>query len=72
MPLLDAQIERYSRQIIMPEIGGRGQQRLLESAVALVSSGPLTAPIAVYLVAAGIGRLDIHPNGDDDPAPLCS
>lgn len=58
-PLSDAQIERYSRQIILPSIGGRGQQRLLSSTVGLIGDGPLAATAALYLTAAGIGRLEL-------------
>ena len=57
MPLSDAQIERYSRQIVLPEIGGRGQQRLLAATVAIAGCGPLAATAARYLVGAGIGQL---------------
>lgn len=71
MPLRDSQIERYSRQIIMPGIGGRRQQHLLTSAVALVGRGPLIAPVALYLVAAGIGRLDLYVQRAEDAAILC-
>ena len=57
MPLSDAQIERYSRQIILPEVGAAGQQRLLAAACAVVGTGPLAATAARYLAGAGIGRL---------------
>ncbi len=55
--LTDAQIERYSRQIILPEVGGRGQARLLAASVALIGDGHAGAAAALYLVAAGIGRV---------------
>lgn len=71
----DAQIERYSRQIILPEVGGRGQERLLQSHVALIGSGPLGRLIATYLAGAGVGRLDWYSGPGDDSgagARLCS
>lgn len=58
-PLTDAQIERYSRQIILPQVGGRGQQRLLASTVSLIGQGPLAETAAAYLAAAGVGTLEI-------------
>ncbi len=57
--LTDAQIERYSRQIILPELGGRGQAKLLSASVTLVGDGHLAAAAALYLVAAGIGRVAV-------------
>jgi molybdopterin/thiamine biosynthesis adenylyltransferase len=59
MDLTDAQIERYSRQIILPAVGGRGQQRLLDSTVGVVGAGPLAVFTAWYLTAAGIGALQL-------------
>jgi adenylyltransferase/sulfurtransferase len=59
MVLTDAQIERYSRQIILPALGGRGQQRLLDSTVGVVGASPLAAVTAWYLTAAGIGALEL-------------
>ncbi len=55
----DEQIERYSRHIILPEVGGEGQSRLLESKVLLVGAGGLGSPAAFYLAAAGIGNMGI-------------
>jgi molybdopterin/thiamine biosynthesis adenylyltransferase len=57
MPLSEVQIERYSRQIILPEVGGRGQTRLLQSAVTVVGDGPLAYTVMLYLTAAGVGRI---------------
>jgi len=61
---LDAtQLDRYSRHIIMEEIGGAGQAALLEASVTVVGAGGLGAPVIEYLAAAGVGQLDIV---DDD------
>ncbi|MSQ69501.1 MAG: molybdopterin-synthase adenylyltransferase MoeB [Gammaproteobacteria bacterium] len=53
----DQRLLRYSRQILLPEIDISGQQRLLESAVAVFGLGGLGSPVALYLAAAGVGRL---------------
>jgi molybdopterin/thiamine biosynthesis adenylyltransferase len=56
--LTDTQIERYSRQIVLPEVGGRGQEQLLSASVAVVGPGDCGA-VAFYLAAAGVGHLTI-------------
>ena len=58
--LSDAQIDRYSRQIVLPQIGGRGQQRLLRSRLVLMSGLSELEPALSYLVGAGVGTLDIR------------
>ena len=52
-------MERYKRQIILPEIGEEGQKTILNSSVLLVGAGGLGAPISLYLAADGVGRLCI-------------
>jgi len=57
--LTDAQRERYSRHILLPEVGEVGQARLLKSKVLLLGAGGLGSPAAMYLAAAGVGTLGI-------------
>jgi len=53
------QMERYSRQLILREIGGRGQARLTAARVLIVGAGGLGSPVAFYLAAAGVGTIGI-------------
>ncbi|MFX1314631.1 MAG: ThiF family adenylyltransferase [Promethearchaeota archaeon] len=62
MNLTEDQIKRYSRQIVLKEIGGIGQQKLLNSKISLIGLGALGSPVAYYLAAAGIGSLKIIDN----------
>ncbi|TLN01388.1 HesA/MoeB/ThiF family protein, partial [bacterium] len=55
----DAQIERYSRHIILKEVGGKGQKKLFESKVLIIGAGGLGSPVALYLAAAGVGVIGI-------------
>ena len=55
----DAQIERYSRQIILPQVGGRGQEKILQSRVYVDGDGLLAATALLYLVAAGVGTVGL-------------
>lgn len=67
MTLSDEQLERYARHIVLKEIGGGGQRKLLEATVAIVGSGGIGSPLIQYLAAAGVGRLRIV---DDDSVAL--
>ena len=60
MTLDDARIARYGRQILLPEVGGRGQTRLLGSAIAVVGTGTAAAFAASLIGRAGVGRLALH------------
>lgn len=53
------QIERYSRNIILKEVGGKGQKKLLESKVLIIGAGGLGSPAALYLAAAGVGTIGL-------------
>jgi len=59
MDFSEEQIERYSRHIILPEVGGRGQARLLKSRVFVLGAGGLGSPSLLHLAAAGVGTIGI-------------
>ncbi|HEY5563550.1 MAG TPA: molybdopterin-synthase adenylyltransferase MoeB [Clostridiaceae bacterium] len=59
MAFSNEQIERYSRQIILKEVGSKGQKKLLASKVLIVGTGGLGAPAAMYLAAAGVGTIGL-------------
>src|ERR1700748_2201245 len=65
--LTPEQRERYSRHMLVPEIGPEGQQKLLDAKVLLLGAGGLGSPTALYLAAAGVGTLGIV---DDDTVDL--
>ncbi len=60
--LTDMEMERYSRQIRIPEVGIKGQTKLLDSKVLLIGAGGLGCPSAIYLAAAGVGTIGIVDN----------
>src|SRR5688572_4529064 len=57
--MTDDQLLRYSRHILLPEIGIEGQQRLVESRALVIGAGGLGSPVALYLASAGVGRITI-------------
>lgn len=65
--LSDTELERYARHIVLPEIGGAGQQKLKKARVLVIGAGGLGAPVLSYLAAAGIGTLGVI---DDDTVSL--
>jgi adenylyltransferase/sulfurtransferase len=60
----DEQLLRYSRHILLPEIGIEGQEKLLASRALVIGAGGLGSPVALYLASAGVGRITIC-DGDD-------
>ncbi|PTQ12987.1 molybdopterin biosynthesis protein MoeB [Sphingomonas oleivorans] len=67
MMFSDEQLDRYARHIILKEIGGEGQRRLLDAHVTVIGAGGIGSPLIQYLAAAGIGRLTVI---DDDHVAL--
>lgn len=59
MKLTEDQITRYSRHILLKEVGGKGQKKLLNGRVLIIGAGGLGSPIALYLAAAGVGTIGI-------------
>lgn len=59
MGFTNEQLERYSRHIILKEIGVKGQKKLMNGSVLIIGAGGLGAPAAMYLAAAGVGRIGI-------------
>lgn len=61
------QIQRYARHILLPQVGGQGQEKLLNSKVLVIGAGGLGSPVLLYLAAAGVGTIGIV---DDDSVDL--
>ncbi len=61
------QIQRYARHILLPDVGGQGQEKLLESKVLVIGAGGLGSPVLMYLAAAGVGTIGVI---DDDQVEL--
>lgn len=59
MTLSDADLERYSRQLVLPEWSGQAQARLKEARVMVVGAGALGSPVLAYLAGAGVGRIGV-------------
>jgi adenylyltransferase/sulfurtransferase len=59
MSFTEEQIQRYSRHIILPEVGGKGQTKIRQAKVFVVGAGGLGSPVAYYLAAAGVGTIGI-------------
>jgi len=59
MDFSEEQVERYARHILLPEVGGIGQAKLLESKVLVVGAGGLGSPMLLYLAAAGVGTIGV-------------
>jgi molybdopterin/thiamine biosynthesis adenylyltransferase len=70
MDLTEDQIQRYSRHIILKEVGGIGQERLLGAKILVIGAGGLGSPVALYLAAAGIGTIGIIDNDKVDLSNL--
>src|SRR5574337_28816 len=62
MEFTEDQILRYSRHILLPEVGGDGQEKLLNAKVVLVGAGGLGSPVGYYLAAAGVGTIGVIDN----------
>lgn len=63
----EQQIQRYARHILLPQVGGHGQEKLLNSKVLVIGAGGLGSPVLMYLAAAGVGTIGVI---DDDEVEL--
>lgn len=70
MKLTEDQINRYSRHILLKEVGGKGQKKLLDGRVLVIGAGGLGSPIALYLAAAGVGTIGIADADEVDVSNL--
>ena len=66
----EEQIHRYARHIVLPQLGGKGQRRLLDSRVLIVGVGGLGSPVSLYLAAAGVGTIGLVDNDVVDVSNL--
>jgi len=67
MDFSEQQIQRYARHILLPQVGGEGQEKLLNAKVLVIGAGGLGSPVLMYLAAAGVGTIGIV---DDDVVDL--
>ena len=59
MQFTEEQISRYSRHILLPEVGGKGQKKIAKARIFVVGAGGLGSPVALYLAAAGVGTIGL-------------
>jgi molybdopterin/thiamine biosynthesis adenylyltransferase len=69
-PFTPAEVERYSRHILLREIGGPGQRALKDASVLVIGAGGLGAPVLLYLAASGVGRIGVMDDDTVDPSNL--
>ncbi|HWR58639.1 MAG TPA: molybdopterin-synthase adenylyltransferase MoeB [Thermodesulfovibrionales bacterium] len=62
MEFTEDQLQRYSRHIILPEVGGKGQRKILQAKVFIIGAGGLGCPVGYYLAAAGVGTIGMIDN----------
>ncbi len=62
MEFTEDQLQRYSRHIILPEVGGKGQKKILRAKVLIIGAGGLGCPVGYYLAAAGVGTIGMVDN----------
>lgn len=72
MAFTNEQMERYSRHIILQEVGVKGQKKLLNGKVLIIGAGGLGAPAAMYLAAAGVGTIGIVDADEVDLSELAA